>query len=41
VDKNDPQAFWTKILTTWVAQGIINSILVLAVLIMVKRKDVI
>jgi ABC-type multidrug transport system ATPase subunit/pSer/pThr/pTyr-binding forkhead associated (FHA) protein len=41
VDKNDPQAFWTKILTTWFAQGIIDGVLILAVLLMVKRKDVI
>ncbi|OGO20439.1 MAG: hypothetical protein A2Z14_00855 [Chloroflexi bacterium RBG_16_48_8] len=41
VNKNDPQAFWTKILTTWAAQGIINTIFILAVLFMVKRKDVV
>jgi len=41
VDKNDPQAFWTKIITTWGAQTIIIGILILAILFMVKRKDVI
>jgi hypothetical protein len=41
VDKNDSQAFWTKMLTSWGAQTIIISILLVAILIMVKRKDVI
>jgi ABC-type multidrug transport system ATPase subunit/pSer/pThr/pTyr-binding forkhead associated (FHA) protein len=41
VNKEDTGAFWTKILTTWVAQGIINAILIVAVLLMVKRKDVV
>jgi ABC-type multidrug transport system ATPase subunit/pSer/pThr/pTyr-binding forkhead associated (FHA) protein len=41
VDKNDPQAFWTKIITTWAAQCIIISVLILGVLLMVKRKDVV
>ncbi|HEY46150.1 MAG TPA: FHA domain-containing protein [Anaerolineae bacterium] len=39
VDKNDSQAFWSKILTTWIAQGVIIAVLLLGVLLMVKRKD--
>jgi ABC-type multidrug transport system ATPase subunit/pSer/pThr/pTyr-binding forkhead associated (FHA) protein len=41
VDKNDTQAFWSKILTTWTAQVVIIVVLLLGVLFMVKRKDVI
>jgi energy-coupling factor transporter ATP-binding protein EcfA2 len=39
VDKNDTQAFWSKILTTWIAQVVIIVVLLLGVLLMVKRKD--
>jgi hypothetical protein len=39
VDKNDSQAFWSKILTTWIAQVVIIVVLLLGVLLMVKRKD--
>lgn len=39
VDKNDTQAFWSKILTTWTAQVVIIVVLLLGVLLMVKRKD--
>jgi hypothetical protein len=39
VDQNDSQAFWSKILTTWIAQGVIIVVLLLGVLLMVKRKD--
>ena len=41
VDKNDSQAFWSKILTTWIAQVVIIVVLLLGVLLMVKRKDAI
>ncbi|HEY44731.1 MAG TPA: ABC transporter permease, partial [Anaerolineae bacterium] len=41
VDKNDTQAFWSKILTTWSAQVVIIVILLMAVLFMMKRKDAI
>jgi ABC-type multidrug transport system ATPase subunit/predicted component of type VI protein secretion system len=41
VDKGDSQAFWIKILTSWVAQLVISGILILGVLWMVKRKDVV
>jgi hypothetical protein len=41
VNKQDPQAFWSKILTTWIAQVIIIVVLLLGVLLMVRRKDVI
>ena len=41
VNKDDPQAFWTKIITSWVAQAIIIGVLIAAILFMVKRKDVI
>ena len=41
VDKSDSQAFWSKIITSWAAQGIISGVLILGVLWMVKRKDVI
>jgi ABC-type multidrug transport system ATPase subunit/pSer/pThr/pTyr-binding forkhead associated (FHA) protein len=41
VDKNDTQAFWSKILTTWTAQVVIIVVLLLGVLFMVKRKDAI
>ena len=40
VDKSDSQAFWSKIITSWTAQGIITGVLILGVLWMVKRKDV-
>ena len=39
MDKNDSQAFWSKILTTWIAQVVIIVVLLLGVLLMVKRKD--
>lgn len=41
VNKNDPEAFWSKIITTWMSQGVIIAVLLLLVLLMVKRKDVI
>jgi hypothetical protein len=41
VDKDNPDAFWTKILTAWTSTVVITLVLVLAVLLMVKRKDVI
>ena len=41
VNKEDTQAYWSKIVTSWVAQGVIIGILILGVLWMVKRKDVV
>jgi ABC-type multidrug transport system ATPase subunit/pSer/pThr/pTyr-binding forkhead associated (FHA) protein len=41
VDKGDILAYWTKILSTWLAQSSIILILFLAILYLQKRKDVI
>jgi ABC-type multidrug transport system ATPase subunit/predicted component of type VI protein secretion system len=41
VNKDDTQAYWSKIVTSWLAQGIIIAILILGVLWMVRRKDVV
>ncbi|MEN9563955.1 MAG: hypothetical protein RIR73_2199, partial [Chloroflexota bacterium] len=41
VDKNDPLAYHTKVLTTWVVQFVIILILFTAILYLQKRKDVI
>jgi hypothetical protein len=41
VDKNDSQAFWTKILISWGAQTLIIIVLLVAIILMVKRKDVV
>jgi hypothetical protein len=41
IDKSDTQAYWTKIITSWVAQTAITGVLILGVIWMVKRKDVV
>jgi hypothetical protein len=41
VDKENPQAYWTKIISTWLVQLGIISILFVAILFLQKRKDVI
>jgi hypothetical protein len=41
VNKEDTQAYQTKIITSWIAQGLISGVLILGVLWMVKRKDVV
>ena len=41
VDKRDPVAFTTKVVTTWIAQGVIIGILFVGILILQKRKDVV
>ncbi len=40
VEKNSAK-YWTMLVTTWVAQGVIMSVLFVAILILQKRKDVI
>ncbi|NIM93573.1 MAG: FHA domain-containing protein [Anaerolineales bacterium] len=39
VDKSDAEAFWSRMITTWVAQIVIISVIILGVIFMVKRKD--
>jgi hypothetical protein len=39
VDKNNAGAYWGTILTTWVAQLVIITILLIAILVLIKRKD--
>ena len=41
VDKEDSEAFWIKIASTWVAQSTIIAILLVAILVLQKRKDVV
>jgi len=40
VNKDDPVAFWSKLITAWIAQSIIIGVLILAIMYAVKRKDV-
>ncbi len=40
VEKNSAK-YWTMLFTTWIAQGVIMSVLFVAILILQKRKDVI
>ena len=40
VDKNNPEKFWPFIYRTWIAQGIIISVLFILILIFQKRKDI-
>ncbi len=40
VNKDNPDEFWPFIYKTWVAQGIIISILFVAILVLQKRKDI-
>ncbi len=40
VDKDNPDKFWPFIYKTWIAQGVIISILFFAILILQKRKDI-
>jgi ABC-type multidrug transport system ATPase subunit/pSer/pThr/pTyr-binding forkhead associated (FHA) protein len=39
VNKDDPAAFWQRIMTTWAAQGAIILVLFALILIFIKRKD--
>lgn len=39
VNKHDSSVYWSRISTTWLAQGVIITILFTAILILVKRKD--
>jgi hypothetical protein len=39
VDKNDTEAYWSKIIRTWTSQGIIILVLFVAILILIRRKD--
>lgn len=41
VNKNDPTAYWPKLISTWLAQGLITAVLFAATLVLQKRKDVI
>lgn len=41
VNKDDPEAFWSKLITAWGAKSIIIGVLIIAILIVVKRKDVV
>jgi len=41
VDKEDSEAFWFKIASTWVAQSTIITILLVGILVLQKRKDVV
>ena len=41
VNKEDTEAYWTKILGTWSAQGVMITILFVLILILQKRKDVV
>jgi ABC-type multidrug transport system ATPase subunit len=41
VDKNDASAYWSKILTTWTAQGIYSGVMFVVILVLQKRKDVV
>jgi ABC-type multidrug transport system ATPase subunit len=40
VDKDNPKKFWPFIYKTWIAQGVIISVLFFAILILQKRKDI-
>jgi hypothetical protein len=39
VDKEDADAFWSKITRTWLSQGAIILVLLAAILILIRRKD--
>jgi hypothetical protein len=39
VDKRDSQAYWRKITSTWISQGIIIGVLMLASIVLIWRKD--
>jgi ABC-type multidrug transport system ATPase subunit len=41
INKEDSQAYWSKVITSWAAQGVIIGVLILGVLWMVRRKDVV
>ena len=40
VNKNDPEAYWAKIIKTWVVQSGIILVLFVAILFLQKRKDI-
>jgi hypothetical protein len=40
VNKGDPKVFWPWLFNTWIAQGVIIFVYFLAILLLIKRKDV-
>ena len=40
VDKDNPGVFWPWLFTTWIAQGVIIFVYFIAILFLIKRKDV-